>query len=54
MLASLISVANAMSKAFGGKGIESSTGKVSSSIGNMGEEMDGVVGGFDDATDSAK
>lgn len=47
MLGSLISITNAMSKAFGGKGIEKITSNVSSSIGD-------VAGGFDDATESAK
>ena len=54
MLASLIAVANAMAKAFGGKGIESSTGKVSSSIGDIADGASDAAGGFDDANASAK
>lgn len=54
MLASLIAVGNAMAKAFGGKGIESATGSVSSSIGDINEGTGDMAGGFDDATSSAK
>lgn len=54
LLASLIAVANAMAKAFGGKGIESASGKVSSSVGDIADGAGDVSDGFDSANDSAK
>ena len=54
LLASLIAVANAMAKAFGGKGIESASGKVSSSVGDIADGAGDIGSGFDDANDSAK
>lgn len=54
MLGSLIAVANAMARAFGGKGIESSTGSVASSVGNIANGAEDAAGGFDNATSSAK
>lgn len=54
LLASLIAVGNAMAKAFGGKGIESSTGSVAGDIGDIADGTGDISGGLDDATGSAK
>lgn len=54
MLASLISIANSMSKAFGGKGIEKTASTVSSSVEDMNSQVDDTAGGFDQANKEAK
>ena len=54
MLASLISIVNSMSKAFGGKGIEKTASTVSSSVEDMNSQVDDTAGGFDQANKEAK
>lgn len=54
MLGSLIAVANALSRTFGGKGIESASGSVSSTFGDMADGAGDVSTGLDDANSSAK
>ena len=54
LLASVISVANAFSKAFGGSGIEKTTSSVSSSVGEITSGIEDTAGGFDQANNSAK
>ena len=54
MLASLISIVNSMSKAFGGKGIEKTASTVSSSVEDMNSQADETAGGFDQANKEAK
>ena len=54
MLASLISIVNSMSKAFGGKGIEKTASTVSSSVEDMNSQVDETAGGFDQANKEAK
>ena len=54
MLSNLISIANAIAKAFGGSGLEKVSGSVSSSIGEVADGTENIVGGFDEATASAK
>ncbi len=54
MLSSLIAVANAMAKAFGGKGLESASGKVESSVGNIASGTEDATTGFEDTTAAAK
>ena len=54
LLASVISVANAFSKAFGGQGIQKATSSVSSSVGGITDGIEDTAGGFDQANNSAK
>ena len=54
MLASLISIVNSMSKAFGGKGIEKTASTVSCSVEDMNSQVDDTAGGFDQANKEAK
>lgn len=54
LLASVISVANAFSKAFGGQGIQKTTSSVSSSVGEITSGIEDTAGGFDQANNSAK
>lgn len=54
LLASVISVANAFSKAFGGQGIQKTTSSVSSSVGGITDGIEDTAGGFDQANNSAK
>lgn len=54
MLASLISIANAIAKTFGGSGIEQATSNVSSSIGDINAGVGDTSQGLDDANSSAK
>ena len=54
LLASVISVANAFSKAFGGQGIQKATSSVSSSVGGITDGVEDTTDGFDQANNSAK
>ena len=54
LLASVISVANAFSKAFGGQGIQKATSSVSSSVGGITDGIEDTTDGFDQANNSAK
>lgn len=54
MLASLISIANAFAKVFGGKGIQKSTSTVSSGIGDIADSAGDASGSIEDTNEQAK